>query len=189
MLPASASRVRLAWERVAPGTPRRETAWRLLRELAPGARLSNPCPRCGGDHGPVRLDGGELGAEVEASVTYAGDFAIVGIVARSAASALGIDAETGTDPQRDAAGLGGILGEGRPADLRTWTRVEAALKADGRGLRVDAALVEVTEHEHGWTARVPDRSAPLDGVDLEGPPGILVSAAVIALRTRDVYGR
>lgn len=172
------SAVRLAWAPVPAGTPRREIAWGLLRELVPGALLSNPCPRCGGPHGPVRVEG----AEVAASVTYAGDHAIVGVVALSQATALGIDAELAVDPQRDAAGLSGVLGEGRPADVRAWTRVEAALKADGRGLRVDPALVEVTEGVGNWTARVPGRAVEVSGFDLAGPPGTIVSAAVVASR-------
>ncbi|MFG6475064.1 hypothetical protein ACFXP7_01605 [Microbacterium sp. P06] len=119
------------------------------------------------------------GAEVEASVTYAGAYALVAVIARSAASALGIDAELVDDPRRDAVGLAGVLGDGRPVDVRGWTRVEAALKADRRGLRVDPVLVEVADDPHGWTALVPDRAEPLIGVDLSGPPGVIVSAAVV----------
>ena len=48
-----------------------------------------------------------------------------------------IDAELETDPVRDAAGLNGILGARSGVRVRDWVRVEAALKADGRGLRVD----------------------------------------------------
>jgi 4'-phosphopantetheinyl transferase len=168
--------VRLAWSLVPPGSPRREIAWNLLRGLAPGARLSNPCPRCGGPHGPVRVDG----AEVAASVTYAGDYAIVAVVGLSDASGLGIDAELAVDPRRDAAGFRGVLGEGRPADVRAWTRVEAALKADGRGVRLDPARVEVIERPGGWTARMPGRAVEMSGLDLVGPPGTIVSAALVA---------
>ena len=169
--------VRLTWARIPTGAPRRDIAWGLLRELIPGAVLSNPCLRCGGPHGPVRVDG----AAVAASVTYAGDYAIAGVVSLCEATALGIDAELAVDPRRDAAGLAGVLGEGRPADVRAWTRVEAALKADGRGLRVDPALVEVTEGVDRWTARVPGRAVEMPGVDLIGPPGVVVSAAVVSL--------
>lgn len=169
------SPVRLAWSTVPPGTARRDVAWRLLREWAPGAALSNPCPRCGGPHGPVRLDGSDL----VASVTYAAGFALVGVAPGRLATALGIDAEPTTDPRRDAAGLQGTLGPGRPADVRSWTRVEAVLKADGRGLRVDPALVEIAESAAGWSARLPDRFRPFTGLDLEGPRGIVVSAAIV----------
>jgi 4'-phosphopantetheinyl transferase len=156
---------------------RREVAWSLLRDLVPGAALTNVCARCGGPHGAVRV----AGAEVAASVTYAGRFAIVGVVSSDEADALGIDAELAVDEQRDAAGLTGVLGPGHDVDVRAWTRVESALKADGRGLRVDPALVEVTTREAGgWIARVPDRAEPVIGCDLDGPAGVLVSAAIVA---------
>jgi 4'-phosphopantetheinyl transferase len=126
------------------------------------------------------------GVGIAASVTYAGDWAIVGTVGLSAATALGIDGELAVDPRRDAAGLEGVLGGGRPADVRTWTRVEAALKADARGLRVDPALVVVTEGTHGWSARVPDPARDFAGLDLVGPPGVVVSAALLVPVATDI---
>jgi 4'-phosphopantetheinyl transferase len=115
-----------------------------------------------------------------ASVTYAGNFAIIGVARQDAATSLGIDGEPAVDPRRDAVGLGGVLGPGRTADVRAWTRVEAALKADGRGLRVDPGLVEVTARAGGWTARVPGREQTLRGLDLgDGPPGVVLSAAMV----------
>lgn len=168
--------VQLAWAAVPTGTPRRDAAWTLLRSLLPdGVELSNPCPRCGGPHGPVTVSG----APMRASVSYAGGFAVVAVVPDGAVSALGVDAESEVDPVRDAAGLAGVLGKGSPASVRAWTRVEAALKADGRGLRVDPAGVRVTETRYGWTADVPDGGA-FEGWDAEGPEGILVSVAVRA---------
>ncbi|MFG6504423.1 chemotaxis protein CheY [Microbacterium sp. P05] len=167
--------VHLVWAAVADGDDRRDVAWSLIRTLVPAARISNPCPFCGGPHGPVRLDD----APLLASVTYAGVYAIVGLTARANASRLGIDAEPLVDGVRDRAGLTGVLGRGRPADVRAWTRVEAALKADGRGLRIEPAEVEVTRGASGWAARVPGRYAPLSGFDLTGPPGIVVSAALV----------
>jgi 4'-phosphopantetheinyl transferase len=164
--------LRLAWARVPDGGARRSVAWALIGDLVPGAVLSNPCARCGGDHGPVRI----AGAEFEASVAYAGDHAVVATVSRAEASAVGIDAELVDDPQRDAAGLAGVLGD-RPADVRAWTRVEAALKAAGRGLRIDPALVDVVGSAASWTARLPGRAGDLAGVDLDGPRGVVLSAA------------
>lgn len=169
------SPVRLAWEAIAPGAARRDVAWRLLRDLAPGARLTNACPRCGGPHGPVVLEGSPL----VASVSYAGAFAVVGVAGVDEASRIGIDAELAVDPRRDVAGFAGVLGPGRAADVRSWTRVESALKADGRGLRVDPALVEVVDGGTTWSARIPGRPGFLTGYDLgDGPPEIVVSAAV-----------
>ncbi len=79
---------------------------------------------------------GSSDAEVVASVTYAGGFAIVGVADHTQATAVGIDAESVSDPRRSAAAMRGIILPGRASSLREWTRVEAVLKADGRGLRV-----------------------------------------------------
>ncbi|WP_243073897.1 chemotaxis protein CheY [Microbacterium sp. SS28] len=165
--------IRIAWRDIPEGSPRRDTAWRLLRELLPdGAELTNPCPRCGGSHGPVRVSG----APAVVSVTYAGPLAIVAVADTGAVTAIGIDAEPVEDARRDAAGLAGVLGAGA-ASVRSWTRVEAALKADGRGLRVDPASVRVREHDTRWTAVVPG-AEHLQGWDAEGPEGFVVSVAV-----------
>lgn len=164
--------VMIAWRTIPDGSPRRDTAWALLTDLLPaGASLTNPCPRCGGPHGPVRV----TGADAAASVSYAGDLAVVAIADSSAVTALGLDAELATDPPRDAAGLEGLLGAGA-ASIRAWTRVEAALKADGRGLRVEPATVVVDETAEGWRAAVPG-GGTFEGRDAEGPPGVLVSVA------------
>ncbi|MEU1970718.1 chemotaxis protein CheY [Microbacterium sp. NPDC019599] len=172
----TAPSVRLAWREVPDTSPRREVAWGILRELLPeDAELSNPCPRCGGPHGPVRISG----APAVASVTYAGTLAIVAVADSARFAAIGIDAEPRVDRQRDAAGLSGVLGAGA-ASLRAWVRVEAALKADGRGLRVDPATVRIAETADGWTATVPGGDA-LEGWDADGPDGILVSVAVRAV--------
>ncbi len=158
------------------GTPRRDVAWSLLRELLPpGATIDNPCPRCGGPHGPVRIQG----APATASVTYAAGRALVAVCTGADAAgiaALGIDAEPIIDARRDAAGLTGVLGAGE-ASVRSWTRVEAALKADGRGLRVDPATVTVDEEPGGWTARVPG-GGTISGWDAAGPADLVVSVAV-----------
>ncbi|WP_341579261.1 chemotaxis protein CheY [Microbacterium schleiferi] len=168
--------------------PRREVAWQLVRELIgqPGIRISNRCPRCGADHGPLEVEG----AAVTASVSYAAEWAVVA-VAPAAAGTVGVDAEPEVDPRRDRTGLTGVLGAG-PATTRDWVRVEAALKADRRGLRVEPGLVRVTgtdgtDDETGasWRARVPGRANAIDGWDLDGPPGILVSTALASLEPAD----
>jgi 4'-phosphopantetheinyl transferase len=174
MAPA-ASIVDVAWAAVPPDSPRRDHAWRLLAELLPaGADLENPCPRCGGPHGPVVV----ARAPFVASVTYAGGYAIAAVAATRDAAALGIDAEPELDARRDAAGMTGVLGDGH-ATVRDWVRVEAALKADGRGLRVEPATVDVVPAADGWTAAVPDGDV-YTGWDVPGPPGILVSVAVLS---------
>ncbi|WP_341997761.1 chemotaxis protein CheY [Microbacterium sp. LWH7-1.2] len=174
MTPAR-SIVDVAWAEVPPRPPRREHAWRLLTGMLPaGAELSNACSRCGGPHGPVIVSR----APFIASVTYAGGYAIVAVAASRDAAALGVDAEPEHDVRRDAAGMAGVLGDGE-ATVRDWVRVEAALKADGRGLRVEPATVVVSAAAGGWTAAVPDGEVYI-GWDAPGPPGILVSVAVLS---------
>ena len=169
--------LRLAWARVPDGMPRRDASRGLLRRLAPDVRFTRRCPTCGSaDHGPLRADGDAF----LASVTYAGGLAIVGVVdadASGGTASLGIDAEPEADPRREAAGMRGVLGDGT-ATVRAWTRVEAALKADGRGLRVEPATVVVTEEPDGagWVAVVPG-GLRYRGWDVIGPEGVVLSAA------------
>ncbi len=180
--------IRLGWAVAADRDSRRETAWRLLRDLIgqSGIRLSNRCPRCGGDHGPVELEG----AAVTASVSYAAEWAVVALAPAEAGS-MGVDAEPEVDTRRDRAGLDGVLGAGS-ASARDWVRVEAALKADRRGLRIEPGAVHIlggtgTDQGAGasWRARVPGRADAVLGWDLTGPPGILVSAALARIESAD----
>ncbi|MDY0910467.1 chemotaxis protein CheY [Microbacterium sp. CFBP9034] len=168
------TRVRLRWSVVADGVARRVVAWELLLGmLAPGAELSNPCPRCGRPHGPVRT----TDAAARPAVAYAGGIAVAA-VADAGPGTFAIDAELETDPVRDVAGLDGVLGARMNVHLRDWVRAEAALKADGRGLRVDPGVVAVdavTRTE--WRAVVPG-GAPVAGWDLDRVPGVVVSAAI-----------
>ncbi|MEV8359819.1 chemotaxis protein CheY [Microbacterium sp. NPDC076895] len=183
--------IRLGWAMAPDRRLRREVAWQLVRELIgqPGIRISNRCPRCGADHGPLEVEG----AAVTASVSYAAAWAVVAL-APAAAGTVGVDAEPEVDPRRDRTGLTGVLGA-RPATTRDWVRVEAALKADRRGLRVEPGLVRVTgtdstdgtgdETGAPWRARVPGRTRAIFGWDLDGPPGVLVSAALADLEPAD----
>ncbi|MFJ6652835.1 chemotaxis protein CheY [Microbacterium sp. NPDC091313] len=157
--------VRLAWERVADLADRRATSRALLARLLPGARFSSVCAACGGDHGPVRV----AGSPSVAAVAYAGGWAIVAVA--DGAAAVGVDAEVATVTVH----LDRVLAPG--AAVRDWVRIEAALKADGRGLRIDPAAVEIDETDDGWLAAVPGRRAPLRGADAAGPPGLIVAVA------------
>lgn len=159
----------------APGTrsERRAVAWDLLRELLadrghPDARLRNPCPRCGGPHGPMQV----VGAPWRAAVSYAAGWAVVGVRAEDGRT-FAIDAEPLHDAVRDNAGSAGWGG-----DILHWVRAEAVLKATGEGLRLDPAAVTVTAGTDGWSARIAGRDGAFRGEEVEGPPGVLVSAAV-----------
>ncbi|HEY9308360.1 MAG TPA: chemotaxis protein CheY [Microbacterium sp.] len=167
------TRLQLAWKVVPSGAARRDVAWDLLREmLAPGAELSNPCARCGGPHGPVRT----TDASARPAVAYASGVAVAAVASRGSGT-FAIDAEVETEPVRDAAGLNGILGARSGVRLRDWVRVEAALKADGRGLRVDPGTVAVVPvGGQGWQAVVAG-GPMIAGWDVDGPPGLVISAA------------
>lgn len=167
--------IEVRWTPVTDRATRRDVAWDLLRTLLPdpAARITNECPQCGGPHGPVRIGD----ADVRLSVAYAAGFAIV-CVATGAAS-VGIDAEPEHDERRDAAGMTGIVRPDVRASVREWTRIEAVLKADGRGLRVDPAAVTITGTDDGvWLGAIDDSPRRFTGRDLPGPSGVIVSAAL-----------
>jgi 4'-phosphopantetheinyl transferase len=160
---------------VPAAVPRRDVAWALLREMLPaGAQLHNPCARCSGQHGAVVVED----APFAVSVSYAGGLAVAAVVPLGGGvTAIGVDAEPDLDPRRDAVGLRGVLGGDRDVAVREWTRVEAALKADGRALQVDPAGVQVVGTPDSWTARVPG-SGEFNGWDAAAPPGVTISVAV-----------
>lgn len=175
--------MRAAWAVVPGGEDRRAVAWGLLRGmLSPGVQLSNPCPLCGGPHGPVRVVDGvsELVGVAYARSRTAGTVVAVVGVAPAGVRSFAIDAEFADDPARDAAGA--PLG----FSVVDWVRVEAVLKADGRGVRVDPAVVEVQGAPDAWTAQIEGDDVAYVGRDLDVSadaaadptvPGLIVSAA------------
>jgi len=170
-----ASGIRIRWARVAEGAPRRDTAWGLLRSLLPddGTRITNECDRCGEPHGRVRIHD----PRIRSGVTYAGGFAIVCVT--DEAASVGIDAEPEFDARRDAAGLVGIVRSGVTTTVRAWTRIEAVLKADGRGLQVDPSRVHIAELGGGtWRASIDGSATVFAGRDVAGPDRVMVSVAV-----------
>ena len=137
----------------------------LLRLEAAGALGVEPlevplrweCPGCGApDHGRPLVDGvvgvGGVGggAPLGVSVAHAGDLAVV---AMSTAGPVGVDVEVVPDGQD-------------PADLRSWVRSEAALKATGEGLAGDAAASQAACAVHDLAL------AP-------APPGVVAALALL----------
>ena len=168
--------ITVRWAPIPADTPQRGVAWQLLRTIVgdPAAAITNACPFCGGPHGPVRFaDRDTLG-----SVSYAGGFAVVAVADAATATAVGVDAESVNHPGRTAEAMRGIIHPGRASSLQEWTRVEAVLKADGRGLRVAPATLSITEDEGAWHASVGDSDRRYAGWDVTGPPGVLASVAV-----------
>ncbi|MGX9347290.1 4'-phosphopantetheinyl transferase family protein [Microbacterium sp. KNMS] len=117
-----------------------------LRALLDEGAVVEParCPDCGARHGApeVRADG----ARLFASTSHADGGSLAAVSRRrvgadvEAASALRVPPPIPVPPGEDP--------------LRHWTRVEAVLKADGRGLRVDPAAVALAPAGDGWRAEL-----------------------------------
>ena len=91
----------------------------VLRQEVGATDVVRVCPRCGSAaHGRPRV----RGPAVHVSLSYAG---ALGVVAWSGDGPVGIDAAEDGPPV------------GEFGDRRTWTRIEALLKATGEGLSRD----------------------------------------------------
>lgn len=136
--------------------------------------LDSRCDRCGRHHGRPRTAGASL------SVSHAEDLVVVAMAPGLMPLGVDVEALTSTDRVVEVASLfpGGVA-----PDLAGWTRIEAAVKADGRGFEIDPAAVMLHPESqasdvHVWSATVPGRAAPLEVVTLEGPSGHVLSVAV-----------
>jgi 4'-phosphopantetheinyl transferase len=145
----------------------------LLRELAgellgvdPAAvPLSAPCPDCGREHGRPRI----IGSDLRVSLSHGADAVVTAAVG---GARVGIDVESATAVVADLAPL-----IPHPT-LVGWTRIEAVLKADGRGLRVDPGAVRFTETEHGVVGWVDGSAIRYRVHEVDVMPSMCVSVAV-----------
>lgn len=161
----------------------------LIDVLAPGtpATVSSTCAVCGGHHGAPRAER----APLVLSVASAHGFVVAAAAPASVAEAIGVDVEPrgGGGP---LPGLERLFPRGGP-DALEWTRIEAVLKADGRGLTVppeDVVFAPVrgaTDASSllagGATASVPGGAGPIEVATLADeavPDGFVVSVAAIA---------
>lgn len=160
----------------------RAVARELVAELAGIAAdtvvIDARCADCGAQHGQPRIVGpARLAGRFSVSIAHAGERTIV--VAR-AGGPIGVDAER-IDSSRDVSWLTGLTtlpdahSESAAELLRHWTRVEAVLKADGRGLRVDPALVRVSGDS---VARIGDDPLRYRLVDASVGP-LMITVAVL----------
>ncbi|KJL29175.1 4'-phosphopantetheinyl transferase family protein [Microbacterium oxydans] len=156
----------------------------LIRELVlrlgggPVVHLDSACERCGDDHAAPRIDGFMI------SVSHAGD--LVAVAVAPGMDPLGVDVEADADRTR-VAELGPMFAPVSAPDLAGWTRIEAAVKADGRGFAIDPRDVRLEpqpQHEGSpmqapptWLADVPDRTSRLQVATLPGPTGYTLSVA------------
>lgn len=144
------------------------------------------CPDCGAPHGRPVVMGPDAAKTIRVSLAYAGT-AIVAAV--SVESAIGVDAElrsTGTTPdaaRRDAARREAVRSiSGTDSDsvdpLIRWTRIEAVLKADGRGLRVDPSAVAFIADTDRLRATVAGGAQSYEVHDLQLGDDLFASVAV-----------
>jgi 4'-phosphopantetheinyl transferase len=149
---------------------------RLLRELvsrlAPGVdpEVTALCGNCGADdHGALH----PVAAPVVVSLSYSGSLVAVSAAPSSAVAALGIDVEAGK-PGEILHDLSGLFAPAEPPTRRRWTAIEAAVKADGRGLVVPPERVEVT----ATRASVPGAGEPFRLCDAGAPEGFTATLAL-----------
>lgn len=171
---------RVAWSASGPDRDRsrefaqgRSLVTDLVAELFPTTSGwtvgSRACPRCGEPHGGVEL----TGVAAVAGVSYARGL-VVAVAARSdAVSRLGVDVERDAVDVTRTRDLERLLGPSRQPVLRRWTRIEAVLKADGRGLLVEPSHVRFA----GNTASIAGGSTGFCVADVVGPAGYLISLA------------
>lgn len=127
------------------------------------------CERCGARHGRIVVSG----APAVAGVAYAPGLVVAAVAPVRSADRLGVDAEVDVlDPIREA-DLTRLLGSSRTPVLRRWTRIEAVVKADGRGLLVDPGDVRLSSR----CGRIGSESTRYRVADLPGPAGYLLSLA------------
>jgi len=159
-------------------------AGQLVAELADhdDLRLVTTCPRCGADHGQPRFET----APVVVSISYAGSMVVVAAAHSTEASAVGVDIERqrSGDEHLPLVDLASLFAPSPSPTLQEWTLIEAALKADGRGLNVDLSLVEIEPIDTGRAAdsraiRIPGRSEPVVARQIDGPAKFVLSSAMV----------
>ncbi len=160
----------------------------LLRELAAevgGVRpdevgVAATCERCGAEHGRPRLVWPDAaGPPPLASLASCGDLVVAAVAPAGIAVGIDVEPRRAGESRNAEAGrrraVADLIGGPRRTSIRRWVRIEAVLKADGRGLRVAPSAVAFDD----GGARIADRSASYRIIDRR-IDGCLVSVAVAA---------
>ena len=154
----------------------------LIRDLVlrlgggPVVHLDSACARCGDDHAVPRTDGFVI------SVSHADDLVVVAVA--PGVAPLGVDVEANAGHAR-VTELGPMFAPAPAPDLAGWTRIEAAIKADGRGFAIDPREVRLqpqpaqgeSPSPSTWLAELPEGASPLHVTTLPGPVGYTLSVA------------
>lgn len=120
--------------------------------------VSAVCAECGGPHGRPMLCG--PGGAIDGLSISIAHCATAVVAAASWDGVVGVDVEpvAGTADRSEAIVriAGAPFGDARRAadPVQHWTRIEAALKADGRGLTVDPRRVRIHERDGRAHARI-----------------------------------
>jgi 4'-phosphopantetheinyl transferase len=138
----------------------------LLGTTPDAVALVARCPDCGGPHGRPELPDSPL----HVSLSHG---AGVVVAAASWDGPIGIDIESPDVPPERLAAIEALTGE---ASVLRWARVEAVLKADGRGLRVDPSRVSFDLV--GTEARIDDSATRYGLSEVDLAPGLRVSVAI-----------
>ncbi|GEK80685.1 4'-phosphopantetheinyl transferase family protein [Agrococcus baldri] len=151
----------------------------LVAELAgvddASVTIVRRCPDCGGPHGrPVVMDP-PAARDIGVSLAHAGERHVVAAVH---GARIGIDAERRDAAPERLAALRALLPAAGTDPLRRWTRIEAVLKADGRGLRVEPAAVVLEQRADGLVASVPGSGRRYRVHDLDLGAELVVSLAI-----------
>lgn len=125
------------------------------------------CERCGAPHGRVQA------GSVPVSVAYAGSLVVAAVGLPDACGAVGVDVELRDADSERAADLARLLEVAPEYAIRRWTQLEAVLKADGRGLRVDPGQVRL-EQDSAW---IGDESTRYRLAEVAGPADAVISVA------------
>lgn len=113
------------------------------------------------------------GVPAVASVSYARGLVVAALAPSRAASGLGIDVELDAADTTRTRDLERLIGSAPEPILRRWTRIEAVLKADGRGLLVDPGDVRFDD----GTASIVGAPNTYHLSDVAGPAGFVISLA------------
>ncbi|TCL84474.1 4'-phosphopantetheinyl transferase [Rathayibacter sp. PhB179] len=155
----------------------RMLAGELLGLPASMIRVTARCSRCGGPHGRPWIEGAE---HLSVSIAHCPGAVVV---AASSAGVVGVDVEPVAGPPERGVAITRIAGAPfatggfRAADpILHWTRIEAALKADGRGLDVDPRRVRI--HESRFTAEARIDSSRFRLAEPHLDPSLRVSVAL-----------
>ncbi len=127
------------------------------------------CARCGERHGAVEL----TGVPAVAGVSYARGLVVAAVAPSGTVGRLGVDVELDAVDTTRTRDLERMLGRSRQPVPRRWTRIEAVLKADGRGLLVEPRDVRLRVHR----ASIAGSTTRYHLADADGPAGYVVSLA------------